>query len=160
MREDHVSGVGNPATPATVAAGPPPTGMRALVRGLTRRCPWCGGGKLFRGWFTMVERCPRCGFELDQGDGAFLGAMALNYGVAGVLFIGILVVWVAATAPNVPVVPLLLVSLGVVGGSILLFFPFSKTLWAAIDVLLHRMDREDRRLHDRGSRSSDVIGKR
>ena len=104
----------------------------------------------------MAERCPRCGFRLDQGDGAFLGAMAINYGVAGSLFIAILVVWVAMTAPNVPVLPLLLVSLGVTGAAILLFYPFSKTLWAAIDVMLHRMDRADRRMHDAGKRSSDV----
>ena len=104
----------------------------------------------------MAERCPTCGFRLDQGDGAFLGAMALNYGVAGALFIGILIVWVAATAPDVPVIPLLLVSLGVTGAAILLFYPFSKTLWAAIDVLLHRMDRTDRALHDAGTRSSDI----
>ena len=130
--------------------------MTILMRGLTRRCPWCGGGKLFRRWFVMTERCPRCGFRLDQGDGAFLGAMALNYGVAGVLFITVLIVWVAATAPNVPVVPLLIVSLLVTGGAILLFYPFSKTLWAAIDVLLHRMDRADRQMHDAGERSSDV----
>ncbi len=134
---------------------PPPAG-RLLFRGLARRCPWCGGGKLFRNWFVMAERCPTCGFRLDQGDGAFLGAMALNYAVAGVLFIGILIVWVAATAPNVPVMPLLLVSLSVTGGAILLFYPFSKTLWAAIDVMLHRMDKSDRALHDSGSRSSDV----
>ena len=106
----------------------------------------------------MAERCPRCGFRLDQGDGAFLGAMAINYGVAGILFITLLVVWVALTAPNVPVVPLLVTSLVVTGGAILLFYPFSKTIWAAIDVLLHRMDRTDRQLHDAGTRSSDVIG--
>jgi hypothetical protein len=104
----------------------------------------------------MAERCPTCGFRLDQGDGAFLGAMALNYGVAGVLFLTLLIVWVAATAPNVPVVPLLVVSLLVTGGAILLFYPFSKTLWAAIDLLLHRMDRSDRAMHDAGRRSSDV----
>ena len=103
----------------------------------------------------MAERCPRCGFRLDQGDGAFLGAMALNYGVAGSLFIGILIVWVAMTAPDVPVLPLLFVSLGVTAAAILLFYPFSKTLWAAIDVMLHRMDRTDRALHDAGERSSD-----
>ena len=104
----------------------------------------------------MVERCPRCSFRLDQGDGAFLGAMALNYGVAGVLFIAILIIWVAATAPNVPVLPLLLVSLGVTGAAILFFFPFSKTVWAAIDLMLHRMDRADRSMHDAGRRSSDI----
>jgi hypothetical protein len=104
----------------------------------------------------MAERCPTCGFKLDQGDGAFLGAMAINYGVAGILFIAILIIWVARTAPDVPVVPLLLTSLGVTASSILFFFPFSKTLWAAIDVLLHRMDRADRQMHDTGQRSSDV----
>jgi hypothetical protein len=104
----------------------------------------------------MAERCPTCGFRLDQGDGAFLGAMAINYGVAGTLFIAILIIWVAATAPDVPVLPLLLVSLGVTGGAILFFFPFSKTLWAAIDVMLHRMDRTDRTMHDSGERSSDI----
>jgi hypothetical protein len=104
----------------------------------------------------MVERCPRCGYRLDQGDGAFLGAMALNYAVAGVLFLTVLIVWVAATAPNVPMVPLLVVSLSVTGLAIVLFYPFSKTLWAAIDLLLHRMDRADRAMHDSGRRSSDV----
>jgi hypothetical protein len=92
----------------------------------------------------MVEECPRCALPLGQEEGAFLGAMALNYGVAGVLFLTILVVWTALTAPHVPVVPLLAVGLGVTAAAILLFYPFSKTTWAAIDLLLHRMDRSDR----------------
>jgi hypothetical protein len=58
------------------------------------------------------------------GGGAFLGAMALNYGVAGALFIGTLVVWTALTAPDVPVVPLLLTGLGVHGGVDPLLLPF------------------------------------
>lgn len=91
----------------------------------------------------MAEACPRCGLLLGQEEGAFLGAMALNYGVAGALFLGILIVWTAATAPHIPVVPILFVSLGVTTASILLFYPFSKTLWAAVDLLLHRMDRGD-----------------
>jgi hypothetical protein len=92
----------------------------------------------------MAEACPRCRLPLMQEEGAFLGAMALNYGVAGVLFLSILVVWTALTAPTIPVVPLLVVSLGVTAASILLFYPSSKTLWVAVDLLLHRMDRRDR----------------
>jgi hypothetical protein len=92
----------------------------------------------------MAKACPRCGLPLGQEEGAFLGSMALNYGVAGLIFLGILIGTVIATAPKVPVVPLLLVSLGVTAASILLFYPFSKTLWAAIDLLLNRMDRGDR----------------
>ena len=133
----------------------PPGTLTALLRGLTKRCPWCGSGKLFRRWFVMAERCPRCGFRLDQGDGAFLGAMAINYGVAGVLFLTVLIVWVALTAPDVPVAPLLIASLAVTGGDPVLL-PFSKTTWAAIDLLLHRMDRTDRQLQEAGERSSDL----
>jgi hypothetical protein len=70
--------------------------------------------------------------------------MALNYGVAGTLFLAILIAWTAMTAPDIPVVPMLVVSLGVTAASILLFYPFSKTLWAAVDLLLHRLDRRDR----------------
>jgi hypothetical protein len=104
----------------------------------------------------MAGRCPRCGFRLDQGDAAFLGAIAINYGIAGVLFIAQLVVWLVVTVPEVPTGPLLLSSLLVAGGAILFFYPFSKTIWAAIDLLLHRMDRSDRAMHDDGRRSSDV----
>lgn len=92
----------------------------------------------------MAKACPRCGLPLGQEEGAFLGSMALNYGVAGLIFLGILIGTVIATAPEVPVVPLVLVSLGATAASILLFYPFSKTLWAAIDLLLNRMDRGDR----------------
>jgi uncharacterized protein (DUF983 family) len=120
-----------------------PGTMLVLLRGLRRRCPWCGQRKLFVRWFRLLERCPRCGLRLDAGEGAFLGAMAINYGVAGVLFLGILVATVAVTAPDVPVLPLLLVGLLVTVLSILFFYPFSKTIWAAIDLLLHR-NRADR----------------
>ncbi|HYZ10968.1 MAG TPA: DUF983 domain-containing protein [Actinomycetota bacterium] len=122
----------------------PPTAFTALWRGLTRRCPWCGEGRLFTQWFRMAEACPQCGLPLGQEEGAFLGAMALNYGVAGTLFLAILIAWTAMTAPDIPVVPMLVVSLGVTAASIVLFYPFSKTLWAAVDLLLHRMDRRDR----------------
>ena len=96
----------------------------------------------------MAEECPTCGFRLDAGDGAFLGAMAINYGIAGALFIGVLVAWLALTSGDAPLAPLLMTSLGVTAGAILFFYPVSKTLWAAIDVLLHRMDRQDRKAHD------------
>jgi len=33
---------------------------RALGRGLRKRCPHCGEGRLFSGW-SQLERCSRCG---------------------------------------------------------------------------------------------------
>jgi uncharacterized protein (DUF983 family) len=42
---------------------------RALARGLRRRCPHCGEGRLFDGW-RHLERCTRCGlvYERNPGD--------------------------------------------------------------------------------------------
>jgi uncharacterized protein (DUF983 family) len=126
-----------------MAQGAAPGPVRLLARALSRRCPWCGRGRLFRGWFRIVERCPRCGLRFEREEGAFLGAMALNYGVAGVVFMAVLIGWMVIDSPAVRVVPLVVTSMSVTGAVVLLFYPFSKTLWAAVDVLLNRMDRGD-----------------
>jgi uncharacterized protein (DUF983 family) len=110
---------------------------------MIRRCPWCGQGGLFRAWFRIVEACPRCGLRFEREEGAFLGAMALSYGVAGVAFMAVLVGWMILDAPDIRVVPLVVTSMGVTAAVVLLFYPFSKTLWAAVDVMLNRMDRGD-----------------
>jgi uncharacterized protein (DUF983 family) len=41
----------------------------ALARGLRKRCPHCGEGRLFSGW-AHLERCSICGlaFERNPGD--------------------------------------------------------------------------------------------
>jgi hypothetical protein len=36
-----------------------------------------------------------------------------------------------------------LTCMGVIAAVVILFWPFSKTLWAAVEVMLHRMDRGD-----------------
>ena len=38
--------------------------MTIVWRGLTRRCPQCGQGRLFDGWWTVRERCDACALEL------------------------------------------------------------------------------------------------
>jgi uncharacterized protein (DUF983 family) len=42
---------------------------RALGRGLRKRCPHCGLGRLFSGW-SHLDRCSICGlvFERNPGD--------------------------------------------------------------------------------------------
>ncbi len=54
-----------------------------MARGLTNRCPNCGGRTLFRPGhpFELNRECPRCGLRLERDEGVFLGAMSLNYGV-------------------------------------------------------------------------------
>jgi hypothetical protein len=69
--------------------------------------------------------------------------MALNYGVAGLVFMAVLIGWMVVDSPDVRVVPLVVTCMIVTAAVVLLFYPFSKTLWAAMDVLLNRMDRGD-----------------
>jgi ribosomal protein S27AE len=67
----------------------PVTRTQILARGLTNRCPNCGGRTLFQeGTLFRVNRsCPRCGLPIERDEGSFLGAMSLNYGVTIILFL-------------------------------------------------------------------------
>ena len=88
----------------------------------------------------MEKRCPRCGLVLEREEGAFLGSLSLNYAVTGVVFMAVLITWVAVQSPHVQWLPLALVSVAVSVIVPFLFYPFAKTIWAAIDFLLHGMD--------------------
>ena len=63
--------------------------------------------------------------------------------MTGLAFIGLLVGWLAVTLPDVQIVPLMIASVAVVVIVPILFFPFSKTIWVALDLLLHRVDPKD-----------------
>ena len=54
-----------------------------ITRGLTNRCPNCGGRTLFKAGklFELNEACPACGLKYEKDEGFFLGAMSLNYGL-------------------------------------------------------------------------------
>jgi uncharacterized protein (DUF983 family) len=108
--------------------------IRMLGRGATRRCARCGGGDLFKRWFTMVPDCPRCGLHFEREQGYFTGAIAVNTIVIGGLFAVIFVGTLIATAPDIPIVPLLAVILPLMAIGPLVFYPFSKTIWVAIDM--------------------------
>ena len=61
------------------------TRVDIVIRGLTNRCPNCGGRTLFKEGtlFSVNKACPACGFEIERAndEGFFLGSMSLNYGV-------------------------------------------------------------------------------
>ncbi len=52
-----------------------------LSRAGSLRCPRCGEGRLFRGWFRMHERCEGCDLKYERAPGYFLGSIYINYGV-------------------------------------------------------------------------------
>ena len=117
-----------------------PSRPRLLVRGITRRCAWCGDRKAyFTGWFKRQERCQACGHAYRRGDEAFeLGAITANIILTfGSLLMTVLVL-VVFTAPDVPVVGVMIAAgaVGLFGPAI--FYPVSFTLWQAVDLWMRR----------------------
>lgn len=121
-----------------------PTVGRMVRRGLTKRCPLCGAGRLFRGWLVMEERCPGCGhlFQRRLEDGFFLGAYMINLTFTLTTLAAVLFLDVAREAAFVHVPFLVVPVLGLVAAVVvpLLGYPFSKTTWSAIDLAMHPPD--------------------
>jgi uncharacterized protein (DUF983 family) len=122
-----------------------PSRGQMLWWGATRRCARCGSGHLFRRWFTIVDDCPRCGLHFEREQGYWAGALAINIGIAAVTFVLAFAVGVALTAPDIPVGPLLAVLIPLMIVVPTLAYPFSKTIWVAVDrALLQHLDRNER----------------
>lgn len=121
-----------------------PSKVRMLGRGATRRCARCGSGHLFRRYFTMVDDCPRCGLHFEREEGYWAGALAINIGVAGAVFIVTFGVALTLTVPDVPVAPLLAILIPLMILVPLLGYPFSKTVWVAVDrAFLQQLDKNE-----------------
>jgi len=115
-----------------------------IWRGLTRRCARCGGGKLFKRYLNMVDDCPTCGYHFEREDGYWGGALAINIIATGGLFTVVFVIALVLTVPNVPVAPLLAILVPIALFVPILYYPFSKTVWVAVDrAFLQHLDQNE-----------------
>ena len=94
---------------------------------------------------TVQTCCPRCGLHFEREQGYWAGALAINImatgGLFAIVFVGILI----ATIPKVPVVPSLAILVPIVVLGPIVYYPFSKTVWVAVDRgLLQRLDPNER----------------
>jgi uncharacterized protein (DUF983 family) len=129
--------------------GLPPSGWARLSvllrRALRRRCPYCGGPDIYKGWFDLREQCPTCGVSFEREEGYFLGALAINLIVAELLAVLIVVLLMVFT--DLTLLPLEIIGISLAVGLPILFYPYSQTLWMALDLLFDPPERQtDRRL--------------
>lgn len=116
---------------------PPTPGIGTMVwRACRLKCCVCGQGRLFQHWTKIVERCPRCGYLFERAEGQYIGAVGMNTVITFGLLLVTLVVGFVTTAPHTPAVTLSLVGLGVAVVFPVIFYPFSKTTWTAIDLAM------------------------
>lgn len=127
-----------------------------LLRGLRKRCPRCGERRIFRSWLHLIERCPNCDLRFEGEQGGFLGAMTINFLVAVVVWVAMLVVVLVFTVPDVPVAPLLVASVVILVLLPFWFYPRSKTFWAAIEFLVARSEPDYRSPVRRDPRAKEL----
>jgi len=132
------------------------------IRGLFRRCAWCGGrGAFYTGWTSKQSTCKSCGLNWRRGDvGYELGAAA----TAAIICMGPLVVLlgvvIAFTWPEIYVVPLFIVfGIGALVLPVLLY-PSSYTLWQAVDILMRPPQPEDFEPVEPSEASEDISSTR
>jgi uncharacterized protein (DUF983 family) len=93
----------------------------------------------------MVADCPRCGLHFEREQGYWAGALVINIVVAGGLFTIVFVALIIATAPDIPVGLGIAMTVPIVIIVPIVFYPFSKTIWAAVDrAFLQRLDPNER----------------
>lgn len=113
-----------------------------MGRAFRRRCPRCGA-KAFTSYFTLHKHCQECGLRFEREEGYWVGAMVINttvvFGSFLVLFVGgMLIFW-----PDVPWGALAVVTLGTMALLPILFYPFSKTLWMALELSWHPLEEKE-----------------
>lgn len=109
-----------------------------LRRAVMLQCAWCGARPGFlRGWFKRHDACQHCGLSVQRGhDGFELGAATVNAMITLATLVVAGGVSVVVTYPNVAVGSLVGV-LGIVAIVMpVALYPFSFTLWFAIELLM------------------------
>ena len=118
---------------------------RGLLRALRLRCPRCGVGRVLRSWFSLREACAECGlrFERDEQEDYWLGAYTLNFVATEIVFALFLAVMLVTTWPNPPWRAVIWVGVIQMCLTPILFYPFAKALWLAIDLIFRPVGPDD-----------------
>src|SRR5262245_50084648 len=108
---------------------------RALARAVRLVCPRCGRAPLFRTHFRMNTVCAVCDLVFERAQGYWVGAIYVSYAVTSVIAIaGWLLLWLLA---DLPALWQLAVWIPFVAIFPLWFFPYSRSLWLAVESALN-----------------------
>jgi uncharacterized protein (DUF983 family) len=117
----------------------------ALVsRALRLRCPHCGGAPIFVTWSRLLPNCPVCGLGLERGEeGYWLGAYFFNLMAMETVFSVWVVGFLLWTWPNPPWALFQATTVALMLVVPIAFFPYSKTLFLAFDLLVRPPSEDD-----------------
>ena len=113
-----------------------------IGRGLHLRCPRCGVGPLFRGFFSMYPDCPSCDLKYEREQGYFVGAIYINYAATAIIMIAGFFWLDRFITLSLAQQLIFWSSFGI--GFPLLFFRYSRSLWLSLDYILNPEDAAER----------------
>jgi uncharacterized protein (DUF983 family) len=108
---------------------------RIFSRGVRLRCPRCGEGRLFAGFFSMHAQCPHCALTFEREQGYFVGAIYINYAATTLIAIAGLLTLDYFFQLSLPQQLCLWGGFAVVFP--LFFFRYSRSLWLSLDYLFN-----------------------
>jgi len=90
----------------------------------------------------MKTHCPQCGYRFEREEGFFLGAYVINLAVSELAVVVVVVILIVQEARGRAgsLVPWIVVSAGIQVILPFFFYPFSKTIWSALDLAMRPLD--------------------
>jgi len=82
----------------------------------------------------MLERCPRCNLRFERIEGHLTGALGINTVVSIIVVFAVGIAGFVLTFPELPLLQLVVTITTVAALFPVFFYPFSKTIWTAIDL--------------------------
>ena len=114
-----------------------------IRRALLRRCPNCGGRRIFLGYWTLAPHCPHCGHKFLREPGYWVGAVIFNTALAIVVFLLTFGIFLVATWPDVPWDWLAPTAIGIMIVVPVMFYPWAQALWMAYDLYVHPLEAKE-----------------
>jgi uncharacterized protein (DUF983 family) len=115
-------------------------------RAVLLRCPRCGARGIWRSWFRMKDHCPTCGLNFERGETSdfWIGAYLINLVVAELSAVVVAGVMWATLGSRVSFNVLWGASMALAILMPILFYPFSRDLWLAVDLHIRPEEKGDR----------------
>jgi uncharacterized protein (DUF983 family) len=133
-----------------------PSVSRMIARAWTLRCPHCGGRGIFRSFFALKSNCPTCGLRLERGEGDyFVGAYLFNLIAVELILFFCVCGFVFVTWPNPPWDLITYVTAFLMLAGCGLCYPFAKTTWLAVDLMMRPLTAEELHWHRMGGEAGE-----
>ena len=106
----------------------------SIFKIIAQRCPKCGDGKMFKGIFSMNEKCSICHFKFNRGEGFYTMAILIaNFLYALIVAPTLLVM----TTNNKPIIDIVFTLGGISIIVVPLIFRYARTIWLHVDFFVH-----------------------